>query len=94
MLLQQKKPIEALALIDSLLLELKRLDDKQMLTEVHLTECRIYHVLQNVPKAKASLTSSRTAANAIYVVSHDLDECAIFFSPISCCSVCKQSISV
>jgi 26S proteasome regulatory subunit N6 len=67
-LLLQKKPIEALALIDSLLSELKRLDDKQMLTEVHLTECRIYHVLQNVPKAKASLTSSRTAANAIYVV--------------------------
>lgn len=68
LLLQQKKPTDALELIDSLLKELKKLDDKQMLTEVHLTEARIYHVLQNIPKAKASLTSSRTVANAIYVV--------------------------
>jgi 26S proteasome regulatory subunit N6 len=87
LLLQQKQPTVALTLIDSLLFELKKLDDKQMLTEVHLTESRIYHVLQNIPKckssqyfcnlhlnlnncntAKASLTASRTAANAIYVV--------------------------
>jgi 26S proteasome regulatory subunit N6 len=68
LLLQQKKPTDALELIDVLLKELKKLDDKQMLTEVHLTEARIYHVLQNIPKAKASLTSSRTVANAIYVV--------------------------
>lgn len=68
LLLEEKKPTEALTLIDKLLHELKKLDDKQMLTEVHLTESRIYHVLQNIPKAKASLTSSRTVANAIYVV--------------------------
>jgi len=57
-----------LELIDELLAELRKLDDKQMLTEAHLTESRIYHALQNIPKAKASLTACRTAANSIYVV--------------------------
>ena len=50
-LLQQKKlPSEGLEIIDKLLVELKKLDDKQMLTETHLTEARIYHSLQNIPK--------------------------------------------
>ena len=40
----------ALQLINNLLSELKKLDDKQMLTEAHLTESRIHHALQNVPK--------------------------------------------
>ena len=33
--------------------ELKKLDDKQMLTETHLVESRIYHSLENIPKGKA-----------------------------------------
>ncbi|KAG8899513.1 26S proteasome regulatory subunit rpn6 [Tulasnella sp. 403] len=56
----------ALALIDSLLKELKRLDDKLILTEVHLLESRVYRGIGNFPKAKAALTSARTAANSIY----------------------------
>ena len=68
LLLLKRDTTAALALINSLLKELKKLDDKQMLTETHLTEARIYHSLQNIPKAKSSLTASRTAANAIYVV--------------------------
>ncbi|EJF66337.1 PCI-domain-containing protein [Dichomitus squalens] len=61
---QQYKP--ALSLIESLLTELKRLDDKLVLTEVHLLESRVYRGIGNLAKAKAALTSSRTAANSIY----------------------------
>ncbi|CEH14417.1 26S proteasome regulatory complex, subunit RPN6/PSMD11 [Ceraceosorus bombacis] len=57
---------DALPLIDSLLKELKRLDDKMVLTEVHLLESRVLHALKNLPRSKAALTSARTAANAIY----------------------------
>jgi len=77
LLLQKKDTNSALSIINGLLSELKKLDDKQMLTETHLTESRIYHALRNIPKSKASLTASRTAANAIYVapsLQAELDE--------------------
>ncbi|KIS69344.1 putative 26S proteasome non-atpase regulatory subunit Rpn6 [Mycosarcoma maydis] len=57
---------EALPLIDTLLRELKKLDDKMILTEVHLLESKVNHAISNLPKAKAALTSARTAANSIY----------------------------
>jgi hypothetical protein len=60
----QFKP--ALLLIDTLLTELRRLDDKMILTEVHLLESRVYRGVGNLPKSKAALTSARTAANSIY----------------------------
>jgi 26S proteasome regulatory subunit N6 len=83
-LLLKKKPLKALEVIVKLLAELKKLDDKQMLTEVHLTESRVYHVLENIPKSKASLTAARSNANSIYVVpllQAELDE----MSGILCC---------
>lgn len=42
------------------------MDDKMILTEVHLLESRVYRGIGNLAKAKAALTSSRTAANSIY----------------------------
>ena len=57
---------DALGLINSLLKELKRLDDKLVLVEVQLLESRTYNALGNQPKARAALTSARTSAASVY----------------------------
>ncbi|KAG9245786.1 hypothetical protein BJ878DRAFT_500014 [Calycina marina] len=57
---------DALTLINSLLKELKRLDDKLVLVEVQLLESRVYHALGNIAKGRAALTAARTSAASVY----------------------------
>ncbi|BCS27422.1 proteasome regulatory particle lid subunit RPN6 [Aspergillus puulaauensis] len=64
--MQKQSYYDALNLINSLLRELKRLDDKLMLVEVQLLESRVYHALGNQAKARAALTASRTSAASVY----------------------------
>ncbi|CCD23358.1 proteasome regulatory particle lid subunit RPN6 NDAI_0B03230 [Naumovozyma dairenensis CBS 421] len=63
---QKKQYQDSLKLIDELLKEFKKLDDKPSLVDVHLLESKVYHKLRNLAKSKAALTAARTAANSIY----------------------------
>ncbi|KAG6837134.1 hypothetical protein H0H93_014039 [Arthromyces matolae] len=57
---------DALGILEGLGKELRRLDDKLVLAECFLLESRTYWGFGNLAKSKASLTSARTAGNAIY----------------------------
>jgi len=62
----QSSYTEALDIGGTLLKELKKMDDKNLLVEVQLLESKTYHALSNLPRARAALTSARTTANSIY----------------------------
>lgn len=64
--MQKQDYYDALTLINRLLKELKRLDDKLVLVEVQLLESKVYHALGNIPKGRAALTSARTSAASVY----------------------------
>jgi len=62
----QKEYIQSLDLLEGLIKEVKRLDDKNLLIEIFLIETRVHYELANVPRAKGSLTGARACANATY----------------------------
>jgi 26S proteasome regulatory subunit N6 len=72
---QQYKP--ALALIDTLLTELKRLDDKMILTEVHLLESRVYRGIGNMAKAKVRHLCLSRSLSQIINLFHPLRQAAL-----------------
>jgi len=67
---QIEKFNDAIELLRELLFELKKKEDKQLLVEAQLVESKVFQALENIPKAKASLTSVKTTAHQIYVVPH------------------------
>ena len=67
---KQQKYQDSLGILNKLLYELKKKDDKQLIVESQLVESKVYHALENLPKAKAALTAVKTTANQIYVVPH------------------------
>jgi len=64
--LQDSKYVQAIELLEKLLIEVKKLDDKLLLVEIHLIECRTHYAVKNIAKSKAALTASKTNANAIH----------------------------
>jgi len=57
---------DALQILERILTEVKKLDDKLLLVEIYLIECRTHYALQNLPRSKAALTAAKTNANAIH----------------------------
>jgi 26S proteasome regulatory subunit N6 len=57
---------DALELLGKLLVEVKKLDDKLLLVEIFLIDCKTNYAIQNIAKSKAALTASKTNANAIH----------------------------
>jgi 26S proteasome regulatory subunit N6 len=63
---EKSKYTEAQALIAKLLREVRRLDDKALLVEIQLLDSYVWTALSNIAKARAALTSARSAAAGIY----------------------------
>jgi len=66
-LLRQQKEYQASTdLINELIKEVKRLDDKNLLIEIQIIESRVYYEVHNIARSRGALTGARAAANATY----------------------------
>jgi 26S proteasome regulatory subunit N6 len=63
---ERNDAVGALAVIGPLLKEVRRLEDRSLLVDTHLLECKIYFSIKNRSKASAALVAARTTANSIY----------------------------
>jgi 26S proteasome regulatory subunit N6 len=59
----------ATKLSNELITELKKVEDKDLIIQVHLENSKAYYALSSLGRAKTSLVAARTTANAIYVSS-------------------------
>jgi 26S proteasome regulatory subunit N6 len=60
------EPAQALAVAEPLSRELRKVDDKTLGVAVSLVESLAHAALRDAPRAKACLTTARTAANSVY----------------------------
>ncbi|KAG2389777.1 hypothetical protein LR48_Vigan08g128700 [Vigna angularis] len=72
LLVENKEYWEALALLNGLIKEVRRIDNKLLLVEIHLLESKLHVSLGCLRKANAALTAARTAANNAVRVPQDL----------------------
>lgn len=63
---EMQQHLKAINALTSLLKEVRRLEDRSLLVDCHLLESRVYYAIKHFSKARASLVSARTNANAIY----------------------------
>ena len=61
--LEKKAFQDALKLIGALAFEVKKLDDKLLLVDIHLLESRIHYALRNMPKVRESAEGSFVRSN-------------------------------
>ena len=66
LMLTTGKPNEALQIIEPILSEVRKADDKHLLVELYLVEAKVNHKINNYAKAKSSLTACRAASNQVY----------------------------
>ena len=60
------EPDKGMKIIEPILVEVRKADDKLLLVELYLLESKINYRVKNYAKAKASLTASRANANNVY----------------------------
>lgn len=53
-------------IIDKIVVEVRKADDKHLLLEIYLIESKLHFGTLNLAKAKASLTAARACSNTIY----------------------------